>query len=592
MTQLPSLQEIARALGGEVSGDGKQVRAPGEGHSAEDRSLSVMPDPDAPDGFIVKSFAGDDELKQKDYVRAKLGLPPFRANGQSAKTPREVETTYDYRDETGEPLHQTVRFKPKGFAQRRPARPGEETRDGWVWSLKGVRLVLYRLPELIEAVSTDRTVFICEGEKAVDALIKLGVPATCSPMGAGKWHPQYAQYFTGAAVVILPDNDPAGRKHAEDVARSLASMARSVKKIDLPNLAEKADAFDWIAAGGTADLLWNLVENAPLFESTDDAPAADTSWRAYTITAADLHAKKFPPINYIVPNFIPEGLCLLAGRPKVGKSWLALDICLGVSLGREVLGVEPAHGDVLYCALEDTDRRLQRRMSKLLWPSVPRWPQNLTLATRWRKLDAGGVEDIAEWVATVGKPRLVVLDTLAGVRPDRHQRDTTYDGDYKALLEVHRLANEGGFAVLVLTHTRKMDAEDKLDTISGTLGQVGCADTGMVLNKGPQGASLYVRGRDIEESEYAVNFSPDTCRWTIIGNAADVRRSETRNKILATLEEANEVMKPDEIARATGLTRNAVDQQLHKMVKSGEVVVISRGKYAHPSKAYQFKEAG
>jgi DNA-binding transcriptional ArsR family regulator len=335
--------------------------------------------------------------------------------------------------------------------------------------------------------------------------------------------------------------------------------------------------------------IYNIREHGGS-SSGSSPPKPEPAWKQHTVSAASLHGMMFPDINYVVPDFIPEGLCILAGRPKVGKSWLALDICLGVSLGQEVLGVEPDRGDVLYCALEDTDRRLQRRMKKLLWPPKGAWPEELTFATRWNRLDAGGVTDIAEWAKSVKKPRLVVLDTLAGVRPERSKTDTTYDGDYKALVEAHRLANDGGFAILVLTHTRKMGAEDDpLDAISGTLGQVGCADTGMVLSKGPQGASLYLRGRDIEEAEKAVVFNADTCRWQILGEAAEVRKSDTRKKIRGALEDAAELMNPTEIARITGVHRNTVDQQLSKMLKDGEVVAVARGQYAHPSKAHQFK---
>jgi hypothetical protein len=294
---------------------------------------------------------------------------------------------------------------------------------------------------------------------------------------------------------------------------------------------------------------------------------------------------EFPPISYIVPGFIPEGLCILAGRPKIGKSWLALDFCLGVAEGCAVLGnVETVRGDVLYCALEDTNRRLQRRLNKIFWPPSPGWPGRLTFATNWRKLDEGGVEDIADWADSVAEPRLVVLDTLAGVRPERQQRDTPYDGDYRALTKVHKFANERGCAVVALHHVRKMEAEDPLDTVSGTLGLVGCADTVLVLARTPQGASLYLRGRDIEEGEHAVTFNKDSCRWAVLGEASEVRKSETRNKIIAVLADAEHYLSPQNIAQLTGINPNAVYQRLGAMLAAGDVVQAARGRYAHPNK--------
>jgi hypothetical protein len=240
-------------------------------------------------------------------------------------------------------------------------------------------------------------------------------------------------------------------------------------------------------------------------------------------------------------------------------------------------------GDVLYCALEDTNRRLQRRLNKIVWPSRA-WPEPLTLATQWRKLDSGGVEDIADWASSVSSPRLVVLDTLAGVRPERQHRDTPYDGDYKALLDVHRLANERGFTVVALHHVRKMEADDPLDTVSGTLGLVGCADTVLVLARSGQGASLYLRGRDIEEGEHAVAFNKESCQWVVLGEASEVRKSETRNKIIAVLADAEHYLSPADIAQLTGINPNAVYQRLGAMLAAGDVVQVTRGRYAHPTK--------
>ena len=152
---------------------------PGPGHSPQDRSLSIKLDRDAPDGFVTYSHAGDDALKCKDYVRAKIGLEewkPSRPNGSASD--RKIVATYDYVDEHAALLFQVARFDPKDFRQRRPDGNG-----GWIWSLGEARRVLYRLPELLEAVATEKTIFIAEGEKAVDALVELGVPARAARTG-------------------------------------------------------------------------------------------------------------------------------------------------------------------------------------------------------------------------------------------------------------------------------------------------------------------------------------------------------------------------------------------------------------------------
>ena len=164
---------------------------------------------------------------------------------------------YDYRDAEGRLVFQVCRFAPKNFRQRRPDGNG-----GWVWNLREVERVPYRLPELIDAVKRREQVFVVEGEKDCETLAALELKATTNPGGAGKWPKEFAKYFGGARVVILPDNDEAGRKHAQDVAARLHGAAASIKVVDLPDLPPKGDVSDWIQAGHTVDELLQLVEQA------------------------------------------------------------------------------------------------------------------------------------------------------------------------------------------------------------------------------------------------------------------------------------------------------------------------------------------
>ena len=316
-----------------------------------------------------------------------------------------------------------------------------------------------------------------------------------------------------------------------------------------------------------------------LHKSAPDAPSA--GWRSHVLSAAELRRMTFPEAPFVVAGLILEGLTILAGRPKIGKSWLALAVCLAVAQGRRVLGnLATTQGDVLYAALEDNPRRLQKRIDKLLSPFSAEWPARLTLATSWRRLDEGGVDDIAEWAASVSNPRLVVLDTLAGVRPPKQNGEALYDADYRALVELHRLAVEKGFAVLVVHHTRKAEADDPLDTISGTLGLVGCADTALVLARASGGTTLYVRGRDLEEREDAIVFDREGCSWTIQGEVAEVRQSDTRKAIFAVLAKSPEPLGPKDIADDTGLNDENVRQTLRRMTGDGEIFLVSRGKYS------------
>jgi hypothetical protein len=327
--------------------------------------------------------------------------------------------------------------------------------------------------------------------------------------------------------------------------------------------------------------------NNPQTANTDESPKAK-EWRTKVFDAAGLHSQTFEEVKYVIPNLIPEGVSILAGRPKIGKSWMALDLALTTALKPPSFcmgNLEPLHGDVLYCALEDNPRRLKRRIARILSSRDVPWPERLHLANEWRRLDSGGVDDLREWADSVPNPVLIILDTLAGVRPERRGLESVYDGDYRALAEIHTWANKIGIAVAVLHHTRKMEADDPLDSISGSLGSAGCADTSLVLNRSGQGTTLYLRGRDVEEAEHAVSFDPETCRWTIMGDAAEIHRSESRGSVLAVLDDATEPMSPAEIALAAGLPKNNVDQLLYRMGKAGEVTKLARGKYAASSRA-------
>jgi hypothetical protein len=270
----------------------------------------------------VHSHAGDSWDRCKDHVRQKIGAEPFKAKVVANRDTRAVDAVYDYQDENGELLFQVIRFKPKEFRQRRPDGVG-----GYVWNMDGVRRVPYHLPELLEAIVNDTTVFIAEGEKGANALMRLGVTATCSPGGAGKWRDNYSIYFKGAAVVLLPDNDEIGRRHAQDVRRSLAGVASSIRVLRLPGLPDKGDPFDWVAAGGTAEQLWRLVED----QLGKEPPKVDRG--LVTRNAADIQPEA---IEWIWPSRIARGkLTAIAGEPGLGKSQAALEIAAVITLGRE-----------------------------------------------------------------------------------------------------------------------------------------------------------------------------------------------------------------------------------------------------------------
>ena len=202
-----------------------------------------------------------------------------RANGHANGGPKRIVATYDYVGLEGKVLYQKVRYEPKGFAQRRP-----DDNGGWTFKLGDVQRVLYRLPELNEA-DTNNTVYFVEGEKAVDALIAVGLVATCTGEGAGKWRPPYAETLRGRRVAVLADNDHPGRQHARMVADALHGTAAEVRVVTLPALPQKGDVFDYLAAGHATAELEAVVASAPAHDR-----------RAGAATASNANAR--PPVQY------------------------------------------------------------------------------------------------------------------------------------------------------------------------------------------------------------------------------------------------------------------------------------------------------
>ena len=226
---------------------------------------------------LVKCHAGCDT---EDVLRAAgLCMEDLfeKRSGTATKAKKEeplgpIVDAYVYEDENGQSLYRVTRHVGKQFRQWSP-----DGKDGWILGLNGARPVPYNLGRVLTAVKNGEPVVIVEGEKDVLSLTSLGVAATCNSGGAGKWRAEFAPFFKGADVVVLPDNDEPGRKHAEHVASTLHGTAKTVRVVTLPGLAEKGDVSDWLAAGGTVAGLDALCEAAPIWTPPvvkEDVPPA------------------------------------------------------------------------------------------------------------------------------------------------------------------------------------------------------------------------------------------------------------------------------------------------------------------------------
>jgi hypothetical protein len=309
------------------------------------------------------------------------------------------------------------------------------------------------------------------------------------------------------------------------------------------------------------------------------------SWRDTAVTAAILQTREFKPAKSVIPNMIMEGVNLLASRPKLGKSWMVLDIGIAAADNRYTLGyIKPLQGDVLYLGLEDSERRLRDRLAKLLPSYDGKWPARLHFNTKWRRFDDGGIDDLKEWCDSVADPVLIIIDVFTKVRPSGPKVKQGYEGDYQAVTGLQEFAHEKGIAVVLVHHDRKMDADDPFDTVSGTLGITGAVDTILILKRRASGVVLYARGRDIEEQELAIQFNRGNAKWTILGPAGEVQRSDERNRVIDAIKKSNGPVSAKTIMAMADLgSRNATDLLLGKMAMDGQVERVSRGMYAlHP----------
>jgi hypothetical protein len=204
------------------------------------------------------------------------------------------------------------------------------------------------------------------------------------------------------------------------------------------------------------------------------------------------------------------------------------------------------------------------------------------MSLEWPRLDEGGVEEVEAWLKDHPDARLVVVDTLKKVRPRRTDNRPAYDQDYEALERLLPLAAEYGVAILVVHHLRKMDAEDPMDTISGSTGLTGGVDGALVLKRerGKPDAVLYVDGRDVEEpAELALSWDAELASWRLMGDAEEHRISKARAEVLAVLKEARQPLTPTEVADALGKSANTVKQTLWRMSNDGQVTADD-GRYS------------
>jgi hypothetical protein len=361
---------------------------------------------------------------------------------------KKIVATYDYRDEEGKLLYRSVRYDPKGFIQRRYCGMGAfENKMG------DVRLVLYRLRELL-AAAFEEPVFIPEGEKDVDALIDIGLVATCNPMGAEKWRDEFNEALCDRHVVLIPDNDDAGRRHVTKIRESLKGIAASVVTLTLAGLPEKGDVSDWLARDGTKRELLELYEEAKKNPEPDTDPLDEDA------TVADLIAAG-ATLQWVWKGWIAfSELSVLASEPGVGKTRFCADLARRIYHGLPWPDGSPAtfpKGSKTLWIAADCQRAELADLCKEF--GIP--PEAMLLNTTKREPFGGTMLDSEEDVKVLErriartKPAMVFVDTtLKATDKSAHKPE-----DVKAFFTpIQQVAQRQTTPVIGITH---LNAEGK-----------------------------------------------------------------------------------------------------------------------------------
>ena len=298
--------------------------------------------------------------------------------------------------------------------------------------------------------------------------------------------------------------------------------------------------------------------------------------RLLTIDGETLMSRPLTPLNFVVDTLLSQGLHILAGSPKVGKSWLVLWLAVTVAKGDPVWGMGVKQGTTLYLCLEDSTLRIQNRLFEITEDAPP----TLHFAVMSQQLHNGLVEQIEQFLKEHPQTRLIVIDTLQRIRTAGNDANP-YANDYRDIGVLKALADKHRIAILLVHHLRKMNDDDPMNMISGTTGLSGATDSNFVLRKSQRRentATLYCTGRDILYRELALEFDGEDHVWKLLSD--DCEQAELPSeRILFLLSELlrqqPEISAPAKVllekidpAGTEGLTPNSFSHRIRKSVNA------------------------
>lgn len=483
-----------------------------------------------------------------NQIVEKLGLhisDLFPNNTNSAKSSmRAVIATYQYQDKCGKLICEKLRYSDKSFAWRQM----KETR--WEYTRKGLKdIPLYRLHEV-----TGDTVYLAEGEKDVDTLWSGGLPAVCSPDGAGngKWKPYMSQQLKGKHVIVLQDNDDIGKAFAEEECKALLGIATSVKLVDLSllwkDMPDKADVTDFLelAKGNPMEreklfkCIKGLAAKTDLYqtESSDIYAPPQYNFNRFPVQCtADIDFSQTPEVQFYVKDLISEGLSFLTAFSKVGKSRMIMQMLLAICNGSSFLGKTTTRSSVLYCALEDERIDFENRLKKFLnGAPLPKnffyyTKESFDYVTPTLGQDAMLIPLLEHILGQHPTVKVVAIDVFGTIRSKREYGMDFTMHERADIDQLLRLAAKYKIAIIVAHHVSKsglhVDRQNATGSGAGSYVISGSvhAELEIALDKDDdKRAKFSFKGRRIRSGSLAIR--DEYPYWMLEGNWDDIKFTE------------------------------------------------------------------
>ena len=455
-----------------------------------------------------------------DVLEREFGI---QKQAQKALEPKQyIQRIHSYYDADGAEAYQALRMYPKSFRLRQP-----DGKGGYLHNIKGITPLPYNLPAIISRPT--EPVFIVEGEQCADVLIEAGLVATTNHGGAGKWGEEHAQHLEGRNVIVMPDNDQVGHRHADAVVASLWGKANQIKRVDLPGLPDKGDVVDYLRAHTLEELVGEVRKVEPLTEAPQVAEgevvAEEQAIERYKMMRRDA-VFAMPPVEFLVDGLITDtGFTMMYGAPGTGKSFIAIDIALSVAHGQAWQGQGVKQGPVLYIAGEGIGgfgkrwKAWERHHGKVDEPDLYLLPT----AVNFRE-----PEDIARLVATIediDQPfSLVIVDTVARAIAGAEENSSTDMGLFVAACDEIKALTGG--ALLAVHHAGK----DANRGARGSTALLGAVDTSLMVGKSEDIVVLRTEKMKDAEPMDDINLRMVTVSATISETSVVLERTDEKPK--------------------------------------------------------------